>query len=106
MKKDEWLEKFGACIAIENTSDEFVRLLREENPWVGPPTFLWSEFDRICGLHSSFPGTRWAEIVSGVHPLASRFYRREKPYFGFWALVSGDVVGPRNAGTLRLRLGR
>jgi hypothetical protein len=95
MKKDEWLQKFGACTAIENTPDTFMNLAKEYDLGSGL-IFLWSELANTCGEEDYFAGTQWTEIVSGVHPHASRHYRREKPYIGFWVLVCGDITGPHN----------
>ena len=95
MKKDEWLREFGGCTTIENTPGTFMNLLREYDLMSGL-IFLWSELDYVCTEEAYFVGTRWTEIVSGVHPHASRYYRREKPYIGFWALVCGGVIGPHN----------
>ena len=93
MKKNEWLQQFGGCTTLENTPANLVELLTEyyRDPLV---IFLWSEFDRVCDQDDCFAGTRWTEIMTGVHLNASRFYRREEPYIGIWALVCGDVVGP------------
>ena len=95
MRRDEWLLRFGGCTMLENTPDNLMNL-RSNDDRLSLVVFVWSEFDRICPEGDYFAGTCWKEIMPHVHPDASRFYLREKPFIGFWTLVSGEFAGPRN----------
>jgi hypothetical protein len=66
MKRDEWLREFGECTTIENTPINLDKLLTEcSRPHI--VHFVWSEFDRVCEEEDCFAGTRWTEIMTGVH---------------------------------------
>ena len=96
IRKQEWLERFGGCDILENTPAVIAEL--EKGALNGKPTsaYVWSEFDKQCERDEDFPGTRWTEIASGVLRNAARFYFREKPYEGFWMLLSGEIHGAHN----------
>jgi hypothetical protein len=95
MTRNEWLLRFGECTVLENTPDNLMNLLASHDR-LSLVVFVWSEFDEICPEEDYYAGTRWKEIVPHAQSDASRFYLREKPFFGVWTLVSGEFVGPRN----------
>ena len=94
--RDEWFLRFGGPTILENTPDNLMNLLSKDDR-LSLVVFVWSEFDRICPEEDYFAGTRWKGIIPHVHLDASRFYLREKPFIGFWTLVSGEFED-RSAG--------
>ncbi len=101
IRKKEWLERFGGCETLENTPAVVAEL--ENGALNGQPTsaYVWSEFDKQCEQDEDFAGTRWTEIASGVLRNAARFYIREKPFEGFWMLLSGEIYGAHNRNSYR-----
>jgi hypothetical protein len=94
--KEAWLERFGGCETLENTPAVIAELEKRALDGVPIGPHVWSEFEKQCEQDEYFAGTRWTEIISGVHRDAARFYFREKPFEGFWMLVPGEIHGARN----------
>jgi hypothetical protein len=94
--KEAWLERFGGCETLENTPAVIAELEKRALDGVPAGSHVWSELEKQCEQDEYFAGTRWTEIVSGIHRDAARFYLREKPFAGFWMLVPGEIHGPRN----------
>ena len=96
MMKEAWLERFGGCETLENTPAVIAELEKRALDGVPIGSYVWSELEKQCEQDEYFAGTRWTEIVSGIHRDAARFYLREKPFEGFWMLVPGEIYGARN----------
>jgi hypothetical protein len=94
--KRAWLERFGGCETLENTPAVIAELDKRALDGMPIGSYVWSELEKQCEQDEHFAGTRWTEIVSGIHRDAARFYLREKPFEGFWMLVPGEINGARN----------
>ena len=65
---------------LENTPAVIAELEKRALDGMFTGSHVWSEFEKQCKQDEYFAGTRWTEIVSGVHRDAARFYFREKPF--------------------------